>query len=168
MCHPGDYLDSTHVRLDYDDDCYYHRLGKGGDDKPTYLSKSKCGYSRSGRSFCEIKEGDETYTRTLGLVRDFWAAKPQCHINAPFSCDKAKSINGYYTTQGSAIELRISKYIMDNDKCVRQTFNTHYWGEIHPKMVTELKEYYKDITFDQATYITAISALATSFALMFL
>lgn len=64
-CAPGHFLDSSHVRTKYQDTCNYHRLGGDDDENLTFNSKSKCGYSRSGRSFCDILEGDEAYTRTL-------------------------------------------------------------------------------------------------------
>lgn len=71
QCAAGLYLDRSHVRKNANDTCKYHRLG--GNDGSEFIGEpSACGYSKHGIAFCDVKEGDEVYLRTLQIVADYW------------------------------------------------------------------------------------------------
>jgi|LauGreDrversion4_2_1035121.scaffolds.fasta_scaffold1077896_2 hypothetical protein len=77
----------------------------------SHLSKSECGYSKAGRSFCKVLEGDEMFTKSLQIVFDFWKSKPNCHIDDPYGCFDAINKTGYWTTIGSEYELHHSVFL---------------------------------------------------------
>ena len=75
-------------------------------------------------------------------MEDFWRKKPNCHVLSPFGCDHAKETPGYYVTQGVHYELHHSRYLQENDQCVREILHKQYWSEYQQKMQEELAQYY--------------------------
>lgn len=111
-CAPGHYLDSSHVREFEDDTCKYHRLGGNREGRDYSLkSLSRCGYSQNGYSFCDVHEGDEVFTKSLEIVKEFWKEKPNCHIDAPYGCLSARNKAGFWTVQAVQYEYRHFRFL---------------------------------------------------------
>ena len=87
-----------------------------------------CGFPHIHTSTCPLKAGDPAYIAHLALMKEFWDAKPRCHINSPIGCISAQKKLGFWNYLGAQYEMKFSQYLQSNDMCMKEISEyKYYW-----------------------------------------
>ncbi len=166
-CAYGWFIDSSHARRFTDSQvCKYFRLGAKSQDEQN-LKPAVCGHSQMGQSYCPLREGDEAFTRTFQLIKDYRNVFNECHYLSQHTCPKALNTPGVWAADASEYELRHYAYLQNVDPCLKDIFHTQYWQLSYPGSKKEVLSQYED--YNSATFMKAISALLLfSFGVLFI
>lgn len=89
-------------------------------------------------------------------IRNFWSAKPRCHILSPLGCSNALATSGVWHYIGAAYELQYAVDLYDNDSCFQEiTELKPYWQIVRPNVLTDLSAATTDISFTMGTILAA-------------